>query len=301
MYHRIADDSLDPWGLAVSRENFASHLQWLARNRIVFPLAEFAKRHRAGTLPAKAVAITLDDGYACNAAVAAPLLAEAGVPATIFLPAELIERGDEFWWDELARIVLDHGGAALQLDGQAVDLGERHEQDRRWLPDDPPVTPRQIAFHRIWSMLRQRPPAALEAGMRQLREQYAGPEAEPDELPRPMTVADVRSIQSSTVEFGSHALTHPSLPSLSPAEKAKEIGESVARCEALTGVRPRTFAYPYGDFDPESEQLVEEAGFDCACTTRSAFVTARAKPYALPRLAVGNWTVDRFARNLLPS
>src|SRR4051812_30294675 len=84
MYHRIAEDTFDPWGVAVSPANFADQLDWLKRHRTPLRLLEFAEHHRRGSLPADAVALTFDDGYACNAVTAAPMLDALGIPATIF-------------------------------------------------------------------------------------------------------------------------------------------------------------------------------------------------------------------------
>jgi peptidoglycan/xylan/chitin deacetylase (PgdA/CDA1 family) len=106
LYHHIAEESFDPWGLAVAPKNFEAQVEWLQRNRTVFPLTEFAQLHREGRLPVDAVAITFDDGYGSVLEVAAPVLSRAGAPATVFLSAELIERGGEFWWDELQNIAL---------------------------------------------------------------------------------------------------------------------------------------------------------------------------------------------------
>ena len=115
MYHRIARESFDPWGLAVEPARFAAQLEWLARRRSVLPLGEFARVHRAGRLKGNAVALTFDDGYASSLKAAVPLLERLGLSATVFLPAELIERGREFWWDELARIVLTFRGKKFRL------------------------------------------------------------------------------------------------------------------------------------------------------------------------------------------
>ncbi|MEO8176315.1 MAG: polysaccharide deacetylase family protein [Sphingomicrobium sp.] len=297
MYHRIGPESFDPWGLAVSAEHFAEQLNWLAANRTVLPLAEFAALHRQQRLPDKAVALTFDDAYACNAVVAVPLLENLGLPATIFVPAELIERGQEFWWDDLERIVLGHGGDALRLDGETFALGEREAGDRQWAPDAAPHTPRQEAFHNLWAKLREQEPAVLAGSMDQLRKQTDAAAA-PRPSHRPMTAGEVHATRSATIEIGAHSLTHPSLPRLSPSEKRYEIVDSVARCAALSGVVPRTMAYPYGDFDAESETLAEDAGFLCACTTEHGFVGAHSRPFALPRRHVGDWPGSRLARML---
>ena len=125
LYHRIATEVFDPWSLAVSPEHFAEQMEWLACNRTILPLAEFARTHSEGTLASDATAITFDDGYACNVQVAAPILERLGLPATIFLPAEIVEQGRPFWWDELQAIVIDHPGEETRLDEEAIALGPR--------------------------------------------------------------------------------------------------------------------------------------------------------------------------------
>lgn len=297
MYHRIARDAFDPWGLAVAPERFAAQLDWIAKNRRVLPLTEFVQRHRSGDLPKDAAAITFDDGYACTAAVATPILQQFGLSATIFLPAELIEKGSLFWWDELQEIVLGADTYPLKVDGQTFVLGEKRNDDRVWKPGAPPRTPRQSAFRNLWAALHPRSPGDLDQAMADLRSQ-APPAAAPDRMKRPMTAAEVRCASAAGVEFGSHALTHPSLPHLSRQEKARQIHESVQRCAALSGHMPRAFAYPYGDLDEGSARIVEEAGFECACATQDRCVEADSEVYALPRIAVGDWNPRRLARAL---
>jgi peptidoglycan/xylan/chitin deacetylase (PgdA/CDA1 family) len=297
MYHRIGTETFDPWGLAVAPERFEAQLQWLARARTILPLTEFAAMHRQANLPGKAVALTFDDAYACNFEVAVPMLERLGIPATIFVPAELIERGQEFWWDDLERMVLEHSVPALRVGAQQVALGEPDAGDRQWPPDAKPRTLRQRSFHLLWSQLREKAPGELLAAMEQLREQTGTP-GEPRKSHRPMTAGEVRSTASTTVAIGSHTLTHPSLPRLQRDEKRHEIVDSVARCAALSGATPTSLAYPYGDFDAESERFAADAGFDCACTTEHAFVTRQSRAFALPRMQVGDWSPERLARML---
>lgn len=289
MYHRIANASFDPWALSVSPSLFREQMEWLARSRTVLPLVEFAQLHAENRLPRDSVAVTFDDGYACSSKVALPILEEFGIPATIFLPADLIQRGQEFWWDELERIVLNHAGESLRLNGHVFAVGEKQAGDSRWAAALPPATPRQVAYRELWSVLHKRRPKELEKGIEQLREQAQVPNA-PRDSHRPMTCEEVRSIRSGLIEFGSHSLNHAALPLLSRQEKAREICESLERCAEITGARPQSFAYPYGEFDRESEQLVAQAGFHCACKAEGWFVRRGASRFALPRIFVGNWT-----------
>jgi peptidoglycan/xylan/chitin deacetylase (PgdA/CDA1 family) len=89
---------------------------------------------------------------------------------------------------------------------------------------------------------------------------------------------------------------------LTPNEQAHEIGDSFVRCEALTGSRPKSFAYPFGIFDENSERLVKEAGFTCACSVEHAAVGPDSRTYALPRIQVGDWPARKLKRalDLLP-
>jgi peptidoglycan/xylan/chitin deacetylase (PgdA/CDA1 family) len=296
MYHRIAHETFDPWGLAVAPDKFAEQLSWLAKHRALMPLPEFAGLHRRGALPDSAVAITFDDGYACTGEVAAPLLDRYGVPATIFIPAALIGRTRRFWWDELRQIVMTHPDTSLHARNRTFELGERQDQDAVWPRDSRKRTPRQNAFYALWSELQPLTLHQIERTLVELRAKHALTTIE--EGPRLMTEDEVRSIRSDKIQFGSHALSHVSLPGLSRDEKATEIRNSVGACEELVGTRPVSFAYPFGDFDAECEALVVEAGFACACTAEPRAIAADDDIFALPRLRVGNWTWQQLRQEL---
>src|ERR1700732_3720210 len=99
MYHRVAKTDFDPWNIAVSPDEFERHLTNL-RNKAVLPLREFVELQRSKRLPRNAMAITFDDGYACNALVAAPILESFGYPATFFIVSDAIRRPGGFWWGQ---------------------------------------------------------------------------------------------------------------------------------------------------------------------------------------------------------
>jgi peptidoglycan/xylan/chitin deacetylase (PgdA/CDA1 family) len=296
MYHRIAYEKFDPWGLAVAPDKFAEQLSWLAEHRSLFPLAEFARLHRRGSLPDDAVAVTFDDGYACTAKVAAPLLDRHDVPATIFILAGLIGRTRLFWWDDLRQLVMAHPDKSLHARGRTFEIGERHDRDAIWPRDSRKRTPRQAGFYSLWAELQPLPLEEIEQVLAELRAEHAPTTV--DEGQRLMTEDEVRSIRSDKIQFGSHALTHVSLPSLTSPDKAREIRSSVTACEQLVGTRPASFAYPFGDFDAECEALVAEAGFACACTVEPRALAADDGVFALPRLKVGNWTWRQLRQEL---
>ena len=291
MYHRIADESFDPWGLSVHPARFQEQLDWLARNRTVLPVAEFSRMHREGRLPQDATAITFDDGYACTAVVAAPLLERMGLSATVFLPVDLIKCGGEFWWDDLERIVRSSVVTRLTAGENEIALGSSQDGDGRWSSYAEPGTPRQKAYRQLWAWLGPMPRRKRDAVLADLREQ-AGITPTPRESHRPMTASEIRSLDPGTIEFGSHGSTHADLLTVDDEEKAKEIGASFVSGTELTGRRPGVFPYPHGRFEGECERLVELAGFELACGTEHAFVSTRSRRFALPRLAVTNDGID---------
>jgi peptidoglycan/xylan/chitin deacetylase (PgdA/CDA1 family) len=87
-YHGFAQADEHIWdsSLYVTRDHLESRLAFLAaEGYVVLPLAEGLTRLRAGTLPARAVAITVDDGTYDFYAVAYPVLKRLGVPVTLYV------------------------------------------------------------------------------------------------------------------------------------------------------------------------------------------------------------------------
>jgi len=66
----------------------------------VLPLSEAVTRLQQGSLPAGALAITFDDGYADNLSIAAPILRKHHLPATLFIATGYLDGGC-MWNDKL--------------------------------------------------------------------------------------------------------------------------------------------------------------------------------------------------------
>ncbi len=129
MYHRVAALTEDPYGLAVHPRRFAEQVRHLSGLRCVVPLSEMIRRGRAAT-----IALTFDDGYADNATVAGPLLAQTGLPATFFITTRQLG-ARRFWWDRLAAAFLgEHvlpDGIEVSLDGRDLWLALHNAEARR--------------------------------------------------------------------------------------------------------------------------------------------------------------------------
>jgi len=95
--------------IEVSRQDFASQLDWLVENRRVVPFEE-AVAHWDEPDSDRLVALTFDDGYADTFTTAYPMLRERELPFLIYLATESIETGsplgppgraDPLGWDQI--------------------------------------------------------------------------------------------------------------------------------------------------------------------------------------------------------
>jgi len=82
-----------------------------------------------------------------------------------------------------------------------------------------------------------------------------------------LTLEQIREMQKYGVEFGSHSLTHPWLPSVSDEQLHHEVCDSKHRLEDLLGVEVTSFAYPFGGVDRRVRSAVANAGYKLAFTT----------------------------------
>ena len=302
MYHRIADQPVDPWGLAVTPKHFAEQMEVLREVRLPLSMNEFVARLEAGTLPRQAVAVTFDDGYIDNLTDAEPILRRAGVPATIFLATGPLGQKGEFWWDELARMVFGQRAGVdveVTIDGRPVvmrlpPLAPDVSAAVNWRAWDPPTSPREQLYVETWRLLRDLKGVVRADAMKELRNVFDQGRADPAGLP--MTREDVSLISARGIEVGAHSRSHPRLTTLTPDERRREIEGSRVECEQLAGRPVKGFAYPYGDRDARTTEMVKDGGFEWACSTQDTGVNPEHfDPFDLPRRQVLNWSASEFA------
>lgn len=117
--------SIDESGsvISVSPERFAGHVEWLASGAVkVVSVADLLGAEDG----ADAVAITFDDAFENFATQAWPLLRDARLPATMFVPTGFVGRTNE--WDimpggAMPRLGLMDWATLARLVGEGLELG----------------------------------------------------------------------------------------------------------------------------------------------------------------------------------
>jgi peptidoglycan/xylan/chitin deacetylase (PgdA/CDA1 family) len=234
-----------PAGLDVAADEFAQLLRWLRQHAHVVSLTEAATSKNLR----RAVALTFDDGYRDNYAVAWPLLREHNFPSALFVATAAV-------------------GAAELLPIHA-DYYLRHRDRNFPAPADTRDTPAHRQFvanycreHRI-ELPKQG--GDLYLTWEQLAEMSAG-----------------------GWEIGAHTVTHPWLSAWPAADQRREILESRQVLEHRLGRPVRAFAYPYGypdALDAGTEQWVA-AQFDHAWLSVPG---SPASAHALPRYSINRF------------
>jgi peptidoglycan/xylan/chitin deacetylase (PgdA/CDA1 family) len=279
MYHRISETGADRELLCVPPTEFALHVRQLRRDGYqVVPLEEIARGLEHGDMPARAVAITFDDGYLDSLTAAAPVLIEYEMPASFFVVTGAHERTEDFWWDTLERVLGDASPSPARLEisasGAALDLPTADPASRR--------DARERLKRTLIRLAREERDAFVADLVR-----WSGGAAPASTDARAMTAAEIRQLDGMPgMSVGSHTVNHLMLPAQSRAVRQAELAASRRSLEVLLARNITSLCYPYGSFDAETVAAAREAGYQCAVATGNLPVDRASDTFAIPRLAV---------------
>lgn len=111
---------------------------------------------------------------------------------------------------------------------------------------------------------------------------------------------EMKQMAEHGIEFGAHTCSHPVLTKISLLQAEKEIKESKKIIENNLNKEVKFFAYPFGVYNQDIENLVKKFGFSAACTVYPGGINnLRSNPYALKRNALSGNISDKYFRFLL--
>jgi peptidoglycan/xylan/chitin deacetylase (PgdA/CDA1 family) len=283
IFHRVLAeaDALFPGEPDAAR--FQAQVEWIRSWFNVLSLPEAIERLRLGSLPARAAAVTFDDGYADNFTVALPILRRADVPATFFIAAGYLD-GGRMWND----IVID---AVRKAEGAELDL-RKFKLDRYPLNT---LEDRRRSLDQILKKLKYLQPAERSSLVAELAASTKSASARHLML----SSEQVRALSAGGMTIGAHTVNHPILSRIGESEARAEMRESKERLETITGAKVTLFAYPNGkpgtDYTDTHVRLAREVGFEAACSTGWGAAKTGCDVFQIPRFTPWDRSRWRYA------
>ena len=294
-YHRISAPPEAFPEMFVSPERFGEHLQVLCKYTHPVSLARLVQHLRDGSLPAKSVAITFDDGYVDNLHSAKPLLQKYEVPATVFVCTGYA--GKEFWWDEVERLVDCSRNHLLSLHLQFAGKQFPTKLTKPWSKADESKV-RDEFRRRLYHFLLALDSDDRNHALDTIRSWSDAPSdaASPS---RAMSFEEMMQLaDGELIELGAHTRNHPMLPRLSPGSQRAEIESNKRDLERLLGKTVSGFAYPNGGVTESTKRIVRQLGFAYACTSLHDVVRPGSDLYQLTRFWQQDVDGNAFLRGL---
>ncbi|MDD2736000.1 MAG: polysaccharide deacetylase family protein [Desulfuromonadaceae bacterium] len=257
MYHRFCASGNSVWG-GISQDEFEWQIAKVVKSFEVISFGDFLQRKSWQVSTKNCAVITIDDGYRDFYLYAYPVLKKAGVPATLFVTSDFIHQRIWLWPDKLKYIV-----QTLKPGRYSYTFGDNHF-DIDTLDDAHSL----VSWLELSNICTKLPLEERELLIRHLSTAMA---IKVPDIPGAEFAAcrweELREMQASGIEIGSHTLTHPVLSRIPQAEMIQEVRESKDEIERMLGCRISTFCYPSGgmlDINENVVKAVADAGYSGA-------------------------------------
>ena len=291
-YHGVLPPGYQPMdagfdGNLIGAEMLRRQLRMLkAGFNVISPGEVLAWREGRFQFPERAALLTCDDGLLNCLTDMLPVLEQEGVTCLFFVTGASAGDARVMLWYEDLFLALFHAPAGtfeIKSDGVALSfhLGSREERRAAWWS----------AVKRLSQLDAETRTSFLQA-LRIRLDAKAGLDVKDQTSCRRfglMTRAELRQLVAAGMTVGAHTLSHPML-SEAPTELAyAEISESRARLEAALQERVWAFAYPFGDPQSVTQEVLampQRAGFEAAFVNFGGGLGVETPPYAIPRVHV---------------
>ncbi len=199
-------------------------------------------------------AFTVDDGYSDFAEIAAPIFNDFGCPVTVFLTTESVSSGGWMWWDriEYALFRSKRQYVGIFVDGREERLDLRTDALKR------------RACETLVELLK----ACGDTTRLKIAEAIGTLvdveiPSRPPMTHRPLSWEQVAELESDSVRFGPHSVSHPILSRVSDQKARAEIVGSWRAVQDHCQRPEAVFCYPNGtpdSFTVRDENIIAEAG-----------------------------------------
>lgn len=276
-WHGVSNDDEHHWepGLFMSARALRMRLELLRAMKCnVLPLAEGLARVRDGSLPPRAVCLTVDDGDSSVYLRAWPMLREYGFPATLYWTTYYSTHPHAVFDPMLSYLLWKGRRNTLVLREPALrcDLQDPQERNRAF------AALYDLARAEAWSADRKEAFLAELAG--NLWIDYARIKAK--RVLHLITLEEARAMAAEGLDLQLH--THRHRVPREPARFAAELEDNTRVLREAGAKAPAHFCYPSGSCLPEFAAWLRERRVESATTCDFGLVDRQSDPYFLPRL-----------------
>jgi len=286
IYHRVLDepDYMRPG--EIDRRTFTWQMDLMAKYFNVLPLAEALEKIQNNELPARAVCITFDDGYADNYQNALPILNAFNLNATFFIANGFLN-GGMMWNDKVIEAV--RAISSEKIDLSEVGLGVYDVSSR--------ALKSKVAQEIINKIKHQDSSDRLEIA------DFVASKVK--NLPSDLMMTDEQLIQlhNAGMEIGGHTVNHPIMAKLKTKALSFELKNNKLVLEQLLGTTIRFFAYPNGkpeiDYKQKHVAQVKSEGYQAALSTQWGVSDKNSDLFQLPRFTPWDQSPIKFMQRMI--
>jgi len=286
IYHRVLDepDYMRPG--EIDRRTFTWQMDLMAKYFNVLPLAEALEKIQNNELPARAVCITFDDGYADNYQNALPILNAFNLNATFFIANGFLN-GGMMWNDKVIEAVRAISSEKIDLSEVGLGVYDVSSRDLK----------SKVAQEIINKIKHQDSSDRLEIA------DFVASKVK--NLPSDLMMTDEQLIQlhNAGMEIGGHTVNHPIMAKLKTKALSFELKNNKLVLEQLLGTTIRFFAYPNGkpeiDYKQKHVAQVKSEGYQAALSTQWGVSDKNSDLFQLPRFTPWDQSPIKFMQRMI--
>jgi peptidoglycan/xylan/chitin deacetylase (PgdA/CDA1 family) len=292
-YHGVVPPGYEPVDAAfdgnlISVGTLRQQLRLLKmRYNVISPDDVLAWRQGQAKLPERAVLITCDDGLLNCLTDMLPVLQQEDVKCLFFVTG--VSAGETrrmLWYEELFLILLRVPDGPFEISAEGIEIqGELASR-----------VGRRALWWNLVKRLSQLDAERRTAFIATLHMRFGfktGMNLDDESASRQryglLTCSELRKLATAGMSIGAHTISHPMLSQMPQELAYEEISESRRQLESVLGQRIWAFAYPFGDAQsvtPEVLAMAQRAGYDAAFLNFGGGLGSNLPPFALPRIHV---------------
>ena len=233
----------------------------------------------AAALPPRSFAITFDDGFENNLSVAAPVMADMNIPATVYVTTDFVTHNRMSWIDRIEWAMETHSGATLKLPWDTVSFDTTPQSAikvlnsiRSHVKSDASIDPDDFAT------------------MVQMQLGYVQPVfSSADPLDKKMSWTELRDLAGGPgFTIGCHTRTHAILSFLSPERpRFRKSAELSPFSSNGGGIATHHFSYPEGlahCYSPTVIEALKASNIEICPTAEDGDNDVSTDPFLLKRV-----------------